>query len=96
LEVQYRWHPYFGCKVVIRRIVQRATGRFLSIMGPAAAQRAGIEHAKAKEGAAYLGRKPSYSHRQFVMVKQMLAQNAVGIARIAQETGLTRQTIYRI
>jgi putative DNA-invertase from lambdoid prophage Rac len=26
----------------------------------------------------------------------MLAQDAVGIARIAQETGLTRQTIYRI
>src|SRR5579871_2570774 len=35
LEVHYRWHPYFGCKVVIRRIAQRATGRFLSIMGPA-------------------------------------------------------------
>src|SRR5215467_3848438 len=55
-----------------------------------AAQRAGIEHAKAKEGAAYLGRKPSYSRQQFVMVKQMLAQDAVGIARIAKETGLTR------
>jgi hypothetical protein len=35
LEVHYRWHPYFGCKVVIRRIAQRATGRFLSILGPA-------------------------------------------------------------
>jgi len=35
LEVHYRWHPYFGRKVVIRRIAQRATGRFLSIMGPA-------------------------------------------------------------
>ena len=35
LEVQYRWHPYFGRKVVIRRITQRATGRFLNIMGPA-------------------------------------------------------------
>src|SRR5579862_6789040 len=34
-EVHYRWHPYFGCKVVIRRIAQRATGRFLSILGPA-------------------------------------------------------------
>ena len=29
LEVHYRWHPYFGCKVVIRRVAQRATGRFL-------------------------------------------------------------------
>src|SRR6516164_4036071 len=35
LEVHYRCHPYFGRKVVIRRIAQRATGRFLSIMGPA-------------------------------------------------------------
>src|SRR5262249_49497667 len=61
-----------------------------------AAQRAGIEHAKAMEGAAYLGRKPSYSRQQFVMVKQMLAQDAIGIARIAKEAGLTRQTIYRI
>jgi hypothetical protein len=35
LEVHYRWHPYFGRKIVIRRIAQRATGRLLSIMGPA-------------------------------------------------------------
>jgi hypothetical protein len=35
LEVHYRWHPYFSRKVVIRRITQRATGRFLNIMGPA-------------------------------------------------------------
>lgn len=33
--MQYRWHPYFGRKVGIRRIAQRATGRFLSAMGPA-------------------------------------------------------------
>jgi putative DNA-invertase from lambdoid prophage Rac len=26
----------------------------------------------------------------------MLGQEALGIARIAQETGLTRQTVYRI
>jgi len=30
-----------------------------------AAQRAGIEHAKANEAAAYLGRKPSYTRQQF-------------------------------
>jgi Integrase core domain len=35
LEVHYRWHPYFGHKVIVRRAAQRATGRFLSIMGPA-------------------------------------------------------------
>jgi putative DNA-invertase from lambdoid prophage Rac len=61
-----------------------------------AAQRAGIEHAKAKDSAAYLGRKPSYTRRQFSMVRHMLGQDAVGIARIAKETGLTRQTVYRI
>jgi DNA invertase Pin-like site-specific DNA recombinase len=61
-----------------------------------AAQRAGIEHAKAKDGAAYLGRKPSYTRQQFAMVRDMLGQEAVGIARIAKETGLTRQTVYRI
>jgi putative DNA-invertase from lambdoid prophage Rac len=61
-----------------------------------AAQRAGIEHAKAKDGAAYLGRKPSYTRQQVVMVRHMLGNDAVGIARIAKETGLTRQTVYRI
>src|SRR5271169_2718464 len=55
-----------------------------------AAQRAGIEHAKAKDGAAYLGRKPSYTRQQFVMVGHMLGHEAVGIARIANEAGLSR------
>lgn len=35
LEVHYRWHPYFGNKVSIRRVEQRATGRFLKVLGPA-------------------------------------------------------------
>jgi DNA invertase Pin-like site-specific DNA recombinase len=61
-----------------------------------AAQRAGIEHAKAHGDRAYLGRKPSYTGAQLNHVRAMLAQEAVGIARIAQETGLTRQTIHRI
>ena len=34
LEVHYRWHPYFGCKVGVRRVEQRATGRFLKVQGP--------------------------------------------------------------
>jgi DNA invertase Pin-like site-specific DNA recombinase len=61
-----------------------------------AAQRAGIEHAKAKDATAYLGRKPSYTRQQFARVRDMLEQDAVGIARIAKETGLSRQTVYRI
>jgi DNA invertase Pin-like site-specific DNA recombinase len=58
------------------------------------AQRAGIEHAKAK-GDRYLGRKPSYSREQHTIALTMLAQGA-GIAEIAKEVRLTRQTVYRI
>jgi putative DNA-invertase from lambdoid prophage Rac len=61
-----------------------------------AAQRAGIEHAKQNDGRAYLGRKPSFTREQFVKVRAKLGQEAVGIAQIARETGLTRQTVYRI
>lgn len=35
LEVQYRWRPYFGYKVRVRRVEQRATGQFLQASGPA-------------------------------------------------------------
>jgi putative DNA-invertase from lambdoid prophage Rac len=41
-------------------------------------------------------RKPSYTRQQFARVRDMLAQDAVGIARIAKESGLSRQTVYRI
>ncbi|WP_244427773.1 hypothetical protein [Sinorhizobium fredii] len=34
VEVHYRWHPYFGQKVSIRRVEERATGRFLKVLGP--------------------------------------------------------------
>jgi putative DNA-invertase from lambdoid prophage Rac len=34
-----------------------------------AAQQAGIEHPKAKDGTAYLGRKPSYARQQFTVVR---------------------------
>jgi DNA invertase Pin-like site-specific DNA recombinase len=60
-----------------------------------AAQRAGIDHAKAK-GEGYLGRKPSYTHEQLVMVQDMLNQANAAVAAIAKLTGLSRQTIYRI
>ena len=45
---------------------------------------------------AYLGRKRSYTRDQFNKVRAMLGQQAVGIAQIAKETALTRQTVYRI
>lgn len=61
-------------------------------------RRGGIEHArgKANDERAYLGRKPSCTHRQFAKVRDMLAQAAVGITAIAQEVGLSRQAVYRI
>ncbi|BBF94068.1 recombinase family protein [Blastochloris tepida] len=58
------------------------------------AQRAGIEHARAK-GDGYRGRKPSYTRAQMAAVQDMLGQS-VGIAAIAKATGLSRQAIYRI
>ncbi len=61
-----------------------------------AAQRAGIEYAKQSGDRAYLGRKPSFTREQFNKVREMLGRQAVGIAQIARETGLTRQTVYRI
>src|SRR5689334_11261063 len=35
LEVHYRYHPYFGGKVLVRCVEQRATGRFLKVQGSA-------------------------------------------------------------
>jgi putative DNA-invertase from lambdoid prophage Rac len=61
-----------------------------------AAQRAGIEHAKQNDGSAYLGRKPSYTREQLDAVRAMLGRQTVGIAQIAKDTELTRQTVYRI
>ena len=61
-----------------------------------AAQRAGIEHAKQRGDRAYIGRKPSFTREQLMQVRAMLGQKAVSIAQIARETGLSRQTVYRI
>src|SRR6266853_6685733 len=61
-----------------------------------AAQPAGIEHAKQNGGRADMGRKPSYTRDQLNEVRGMLRHEAVNIAQIARETGLTRQTLYRI
>ncbi|MCW2223169.1 DNA invertase Pin-like site-specific DNA recombinase [Bradyrhizobium japonicum] len=60
------------------------------------AQRGGIALARSREGAdKYRGRKPSYSKDQFSTVCEMLGLSA-GIGEIANATGLSRQTIYRI
>jgi putative DNA-invertase from lambdoid prophage Rac len=60
------------------------------------AQRAGIAGAKARAGEDnYKGRKPSYDRATFDKVVSSLSDGA-SISFIAKETGLTRQTIYRI
>jgi DNA invertase Pin-like site-specific DNA recombinase len=59
-----------------------------------AAQRAGIDHAKAKNDRAYLGRKPSFTRDQFDAVRNALQTKS--ITEVAKDTGLTRQTVYRI
>lgn len=58
------------------------------------AQRAGIAHAKARDDA-YRGRKPSYTRAQLDIVRAQLAQGA-SVSAVARDTGLSRQTIYRI
>jgi DNA invertase Pin-like site-specific DNA recombinase len=61
------------------------------------ARRAGIAHAKRPdaEERKYLGRKPSFSRKQFDTVCNMLHM-ASGVSEIAAATALSRQTIYRI
>ena len=59
------------------------------------AQRAGIDHARATAGDRYRGRKPSFTRAQLATVRDMLGQQA-GVSGVANATGLTRQTVYRI
>jgi len=58
------------------------------------AQRAGIEHAKARDDA-YRGRKPSFTRKQVDQVRDMLTTGA-SISAIAKTTGLSRQAVYRL
>ena len=58
------------------------------------AQRAGIEHAKARDDA-YRGRKPSFTREQLDQVRDMLT-TGTSISTIAKTTGLSRQAIYRL
>jgi DNA invertase Pin-like site-specific DNA recombinase len=61
-----------------------------------AAQRAGIDAARAREGSTrYLGRKPSFTHEQLIATQEALAQGTAP-AVIARSVGISRQTVYRI
>lgn len=60
------------------------------------AQKVGIANAKAKVDVNdYKGRKPSYSRDKYNQVIDLLGKGA-SVTQAAIETGLTRQTIYRI
>ncbi|WP_183919127.1 recombinase family protein [Rhizobium lentis] len=59
------------------------------------AQKAGIANARDKGDDSYKGRKPSYSREQYTTVASLLGKNA-SVSEIAQASGLTRQTVYRI
>jgi putative DNA-invertase from lambdoid prophage Rac len=60
------------------------------------AQRAGILYAQENDdGTKFRGRKPSFNWATFAAVQELLSQGTA-VAEIAKETGLKRQTIYRI
>jgi len=60
------------------------------------AQRAGIIYAQENDdGTKFRGRKPSFNWATFAAVQELLSQG-IAVAEIAKETGLKRQTIYRI
>jgi len=88
----------------VRQAVRDALIGFMAALSQAQAeatkiaQRAGIEHAAAhgskRGGPAYLGRKPSFTRAQLEMVCDRLGTD--GIAAIARDAGLSRQTVYRV
>ncbi len=61
------------------------------------ARRAGIAHAKAQPDAAqkFRGRKPSYSREQFEIAQRLLGEG-MGLSEASRQTGLSRQTLWRI
>jgi putative DNA-invertase from lambdoid prophage Rac len=60
------------------------------------AQKAGIAHAKATDdGTKFRGRKPTFTWESYRTVRELLNQGT-NISAIAKQTGLKRQTVYRI
>ena len=60
------------------------------------AQKAGIAHAlEHDDGMKYRGRKPTFTHEQFRLVRELL-QQGIAVSAIAKTAGLKRQSIYRI
>ena len=60
------------------------------------AQKAGIAHAlEHDDRMKYRGRKPTFTHEQFRLVRELL-QQGIAVSAIAKTAGLKRQSIYRI
>jgi putative DNA-invertase from lambdoid prophage Rac len=60
------------------------------------AQKAGIAYAQSNDdGMKYRGRKPTFSLDQYQLVQELLKQG-IPVSAIARETGIKRQTVYRI
>jgi DNA invertase Pin-like site-specific DNA recombinase len=84
----------------MRQAVRDALIAFMAAMAQAqteakkAAQRAGIDYAKAVSKS-YRGRRPSFSRAQFQAARDLVARDE-RISAIAESTGLSRQTVYRI
>jgi putative DNA-invertase from lambdoid prophage Rac len=84
----------------MQKAIRNALLDFMAAMSQAQAeatkeaQRAGIAHARAQTKK-YLGRKPSYSRKQFEDAGGLLGQG-VAVAEIARRLGLTRQIIMRM
>ena len=73
---------------------------FLAAMAQAQAEatkvamRAGIEHAKTAQKFAYLGRRPTFTREHIDLICN--AAPTTPVIQLAKETGLQRQTVYRI
>jgi putative DNA-invertase from lambdoid prophage Rac len=86
----------------MQKAVRDALIAFMAALGQAQAeatklaQRAGIDRAKASDASPYRGRKPSYTRKQFELARTLLGQERVNVGAIAEETRLSRQTVYRI
>jgi DNA invertase Pin-like site-specific DNA recombinase len=59
------------------------------------AQKAGIDHAKETAPERYRGRKPEFTRDQFQQVRDLIGQGLT-MQSIADTTGLSRQSVYRL
>ena len=81
----------------MQKVVRDALVGFMATMAEASAEatKAGIEHARASEPTAYLGRAPTFNAEKVKAVRKMLAAGH-GASAVAKATKLSRQAIFRV